>query len=156
MTAVADVIPAAPAARPLPAGPESWFPGELGWSFRADALGYLTRMARTWGDFVAFRAGGWQYVFLNDPEAIREVLVTKSDKFIKGPALRRAKDTLGEGLLTSEGDFHRRQRRLSQPAFQPQRVAGYADVMANTAEQAAAGWRDGQVVDAHEQMMRVT
>ena len=69
-------------------------------------------------------------MLLNDPEGIREVLVTKADRFVKGPALRRAKDTLGEGLLTSEGDFHRRQRRLSQPAFHPQRVAGYAEPMA--------------------------
>src|SRR3954466_3117207 len=88
--------------RPLPPGPETWFPGELVWSLRSDTLGFLTRMARTWGDFVPFRAGSWQYVFLNDPEAIREVLVTKADRFIKGPALRRARDTLGEGLLTSE------------------------------------------------------
>src|SRR5205823_5028078 len=144
MTALADTIPTSGTPRPLPPGPESWFPGELVWSLRADTLGFLTRLARTWGDFVPFRAGSWQYVFLNDPDAIREVLVTKADQFVKGPALRRAKDTLGEGLLTSEGDFHRRQRRLSQPAFQPQRVAGYAAVFAGTADRAADAWRDGQ------------
>ena len=71
-------------------------------------------------------------LLVNDPEAIREVLVTKNDSFTKSPALRNAKVTLGEGLLTSEGDFHRRQRRLSQPAFHPQRVAAYADAMARS------------------------
>src|SRR4051812_49705656 len=93
---------------------------------------------------------------LNDPEAIREVLVTKNDSFTKSPALRNAKVTLGEGLLTSEGEFHRRQRRLSQPAFHPQRVAGYAGVMADIAARACGAWQDGQRFDAHREMMQIT
>src|SRR4051812_7879145 len=93
---------------------------------------------------------------LNDPEAIREVLVTKNDSFTKSPALRNAKVTLGEGLLTSEGDFHRRQRRLSQPAFHPQRVATYAKAMVKRAAQTSAEWRDGETIDLHGSMMRLT
>ena len=91
-----------------------------------------------------------------DPEAIREVLVTKNDSFTKSPALRNAKVTLGEGLLTSEGDFHRRQRRMSQPAFHPQRVTSYADAMVRFADEMTAGWRDGETLDLHEAMMEVT
>jgi cytochrome P450 len=85
------------------------------------------------------------------------VLVTKADRFTKSPALRQAKVTLGEGLLTSEGDFHRRQRKLSQPAFHPHRVATYAggDRPPELARRQPSG-RDGRVVDLHEEMMRVT
>ena len=79
------------------------------------------------------------------------VLVTNDDCFIKGPALRQAKNMLGEGLLTSEGDFHHRQRRLAQPAFHPLRVATYANAMTEFAQRMSAGWRDRQVLDVHEQ-----
>jgi cytochrome P450 len=93
--------------------PRSRFPGDVLLQLRTDTLGFLTRTARTYGDAVPFRAWNWRYLLLNDPEAIRDVLVTRAGQFLKGPALRRATSTLGQGLLTSEGDFHRRQRRRS-------------------------------------------
>src|SRR5687767_10093677 len=137
-------------------GPRSRFPGQLVVSMRSDPLRFLTRTARTYGDFVPFRMGRLGFLLVNDPEAIREVLITRNDDFTKSPALRQAKVTLGEGLLTSEGDFHRRQRKLSQPAFHPNRVATYAGAMVRRARQTSAEWRDGRVVDLHEEMMRVT
>jgi cytochrome P450 len=143
-------------AHALPAGPRNRFPGDLLWSLRGDTLNFLTRVARRYGDFVPFTPWRWKYVLVNDPEAIRDVLVTKADQFMKGPALRRSKDTLGEGLLTSEGEFHRRQRRLSQPALHPQRVAAYAESMTAISLRTDADWRDGAEIDAHEQMMRLT
>src|SRR3954447_16840992 len=100
MTATPNTLPA-PSARPYPPGPRNRFPGHLVWALRTNTLDFLTRTARAYGDFVPFRVGPWLYVLLNDPEAIRDVLVTRSDQYTKGPALRRAKDTLGEGLLTS-------------------------------------------------------
>jgi cytochrome P450 len=100
--------------------------------------------------------GHWDYWFFTHPDAIRDVLVTKDEHFIKGPALRRAKDTLGEGLLTSEGNLHRRQRRLVQPVLHPNRVATYADAMTAYAAEAAETWHAGQEFDLHEQMMKLT
>ena len=141
---------------PSATGPRNRFPGHLVYALRSDPLRFLTRTARTYGDFVPFRIGNLNMHLVADPDAIREVLVTKNDSFTKSPALRNAKVTLGEGLLTSEGDFHRRQRRLSQPAFHPQRVAAYADAMVRFADEMAAAWRDGQAVDVHEEMMEVT
>ena len=141
---------------PSPPGPRSWFPGQLSFAFRADPLGFLVRTAARYGDVAAFRIGRLPYLFLNEPEAIRDVLVGKADRFNKSPALRQAKVTLGEGLLTSEGDFHRRQRKLSQPAFHPHRVATYAGGFVRRARQTSGEWRDGRVVDLHEEMMRVT
>ena len=64
--------------------------------------------------------------------------------------------TLGEGLLTSEGDFHRRQRRLAQPAFHPNRVATYAGAMSQYAREQCDAWTHGQTVNVHEEMMQVT
>jgi len=142
-----------------PAFPKSRFPGDVLLQLRTDTLGFLTRTARTYGDAVPFRAWTWRYLLLNDPEAIRDVLVTRAGQFLKGPALRRATSTLGQGLLTSEGDFHRRQRRLAQPAFHPQRVAGYGAAMAKIAARTGEEWEkigDGGRIDAHEEMMRLT
>jgi cytochrome P450 len=100
--------------------------------------------------------GGRAYVVLNHPDFIRDVIVAQSHRFTKGPALQRAKVTLGEGLLTSEGELHRRQRRLSQPAFAVHRVNHYADAMVQEAARVRDWWVDGQVIDIHEQMMELT
>ena len=75
---------------------------------------------------------------------------------MKGLALQRSKRLLGEGLLTSEGDFHRRQRRLSQPAFHRLRIASYADVMTAHASQMGRTWNDNETMDISEEMMRLT
>ena len=137
-----------------PAGPP--FRERLAFILRRDTLGFLCRAAAKYGDVSNFHAANWNFWFFTHPDAVRDVLVTFDERFIKGPALRRAKATLGDGLLTSEGDLHRRQRRLIQPVLHPQRVAGYADVMVRYANQIAHDWRDGQVIDLHEDMMKLT
>src|SRR5207237_5752288 len=101
-------------------------------------------------------AGPTDFWFFTHPDAVKDVLVTHDDKFIKGPALQRTKRTLGEGLLTSEGDLHRRQRRLVQPALHPQRVATYADMMTSFARGTSAAWKNVAEIDLHEEMMRLT
>ena len=140
----------------LPPGPRSFFPGARIFKYRRDMLGYLTNLSREFGDAVSFTGGRRRFYLFNHPEAIRQVLVTHEDCFIKGPALRKAKDMLGQGLLISEGKFHQRQRRLAQPAFHPQRVASYANAMTQFATRMSDRWVDGQTVDLHEQMMQLT
>lgn len=140
----------------VPPGPRSRYPGDLVLRFRRDVLGFLAQTAREYGDVVAFPGARHKFFILNHPDGVRDVLVTYDDHFIKGPALRRAKPTLGEGLLTSEGDLHKRQRRLAQPALHPNRVAAYADVMARYAKETCDAWRDGQTIALHEQMMKLT
>ncbi len=140
----------------FPPGPRSLFPGARIFQYRRDMLGYLTKLSREFGDAVSFRAGLRRFYLFNDPEAIRQVLVTHENCFIKGPALRKASDMLGKGLLISEGNFHQRQRRLAQPAFHPQRVAGYANAMTQIVTRLGNRWQDGQTVDLHEQMMQLT
>jgi cytochrome P450 len=95
-------------------------------------------------------------VIVNHPDLVEEVLVTRNRSFIKHFALRQTKRTLGNGLLTSEGEFWRRQRRLAQPAFHRDRISTYADVMVAFTERMLQSWGDGQVRDVQDDMMRLT
>ena len=117
---------------------------------------FLTSLAEDYGDVSHFSYGPQHLYFFNHPDLIRDILVTKSASFLKGRALQRAKLLLGEGLLTSEGDMHKRQRRLAQPAFHRDRVQQYAAVMIDRAEAASRSWTSGASVDLHHEMMRLT
>ncbi len=147
----------APAPKPkVPPGPRSRLPAGVFFKFRRDPLRWLEETAAKYGDVVRFRLGTQDAYFLNHPDLVKEVLVTQDRAFKKGRALERSKRLLGEGLLTSEGDFHRRQRRLAQPAFHRQRIAGYAEAMVGIAERQCSAWQDGQELDIHHEMMRMT
>src|SRR5258706_8171927 len=98
--------------------------------FRRDPLAFFTLMKETYGDVVRMPMGVRSLTLINDPELIKDFLVTNNRKFEKSLALKRTKSILGEGLLTSEGAMHMRQRRLSQPAFHRQRVSHYGGGMA--------------------------
>ncbi len=123
---------------------------------RRDAPAYLQRMQREFGDVVYLPTAGQQVYFLAHPDAAREVLVTQQHKFKKSRMLERAKVLLGEGLLTSEGALHRRQRRLVQPAFHRDRLVGYAETMVTRACVARERWHDGVEIDMSREMMRLT
>jgi len=121
-----------------------------------DQLGFYRRCADEYGEFVPFRLGLRPAVLLSRPESIEQVLVTQSHDFVKGPLYGVLRPLLGDGLLTSDGDFWRRQRRLAQPAFHRERIAAYGDVMAQCAARMVDAWHDGEVRDVHADMMRLT
>ena len=123
---------------------------------RRDPLGFLTKVAREYGDVAGFRMGPTKICILSRPEWIRGLLVTHADRFHKGRGLERAKRLLGQGLLTSEDPVHLRQRRMMQPAFHRERVAGYASVMSEYASRHAEGWRDGETRDMSWEMSVLT
>jgi cytochrome P450 len=134
-------------------------------AFRADRLTFLRYCARDYGDVVRLRLPGHPLLLFNHPDLIEQVLVTQAKHFVKHFGLRVYKPVLGNGLVTSEGDFWRRQRKLSAPAFQGARLAGYAkdmvDVTATMLDRwhAAAGGRVGEGPverDVHADMMRLT
>ncbi len=125
-------------------------------AYRRGRVGFLQNMAQRYGDICYFAIGPQQAYLLNHPELIKEVLITNSENFIKGSALQRSKRLLGEGLLTSEGESHRRQRRLAQPAFHRSRIEAYATVMTAYTARTIAGWHDGQTLDLAEEMMALT
>jgi cytochrome P450 len=122
----------------------------------ADPLSVFNQWAREFGDIFYYRAGWIRVYFLNHPDYIESVLVTHSQNFIKDRVLRNSRWFLGDGLLTSEGSEWMRQRRLSQPAFHRERVASYARTMTEYAEQTMALWKDGETLDIHQEMMRLT
>lgn len=139
-----------------PPGPKGrWLSGNLP-AFRRDRLGFLSECARNYGDVVSMRLGPRRIIVINHPDLLEEVLVANHRHYIKHFALRMAKPTLGNGLLTSEGDFWRRQRKLAQPAFHRERIAGYAAAMVGLTERMLQTWQSGQVRDIQDDMMRVT
>jgi cytochrome P450 len=125
--------------------------------FRRDPPGFLLGLAREYpGELVRFRQGTRDVYLVKHPDLIKEVLVTRQHDFSKSRALQWAKLFLGEGLLTSEGEFHTRQRRLAQPAFHRQRIGGYGADMVRHAEEARERWTAGEVYDVDTEMMRLT
>ncbi|MDP8982929.1 MAG: cytochrome P450 [Acidobacteriota bacterium] len=125
-------------------------------AFRRRPLAFLQKMAREYGDIAYFKLGPQHAFLLSHPEHIREVLVTRQSNFTKSRALQRARLLLGEGLLTAEGQFHLRQRRLAQPAFHRERLAGYAAVMSRCALKTRDRWQDGATLEVSDEMMRLT
>jgi cytochrome P450 len=116
-------------------------------------LDFLPRCAREFGDFAAFRFGPRRVVLVNHPDLIEQVLVSDARFFRKhnGPRLVRA--LLGNGLVSSEDDTWLRQRRLAQPPFLKNRVTAFAPVVTDQAHRHIAGWRPGQEVDLHAEMV---
>ncbi len=123
---------------------------------KGDTIRYLTQCTREYGDIVFFRFLGVPACYLSRPDYIESVLVTQSNNFVKSKDYRAMRRVLGNGLLLSEGDFWRRQRKLIQPAFHQTRIAAYAEIMVRYAERMLASWSDGQTLDIHEAMMRLT
>ena len=125
-------------------------------AIRRDPLAFLTEIARDQGDFAYFALGSQKVFLLNHPDYISDVLVTHNSSFMKGRGLQRAKKLLGEGLLTSEGGFHLRQRRLAQPAFHRQRIAAYGQTMAELSARTRERWSDNETIAVDREMMRLT
>jgi cytochrome P450 len=124
---------------------------------RKDPLKFLSEsVAETPGEVVFYRLGLRKVFFLKHPDLVKEVLVTRQHEFAKGQGLQWAKLFLGEGLLTSEGEHHTRQRRLAQPAFHRQRIAAYGGVMTDYAAKMRDSWVDGAVLDVDREMVRLT
>ncbi|MFL5302479.1 MAG: cytochrome P450, partial [Anaeromyxobacteraceae bacterium] len=138
-----------------PPGPRTLSPAGSWLAFARDPLAFLTRLAREHGGIAEFRIGPRRTFALSDPELVHEVLVAQPHRFTKDRGLEAAKALLGEGLLTSQGEVWRRHRRLVQPAFHRERVAGYARVMARRAAARVDRWRDGERLDAAREMTRL-
>jgi cytochrome P450 len=151
----ATAVPA-PRATALPLQPGGLFGIPALLRFTRDPLRFLTSMAQADGEIVHYRLARRDVYLLKHPELVREVLVTRQHEFAKGEGLRWARRFLGDGLLTSEGERHTRQRRLAQPAFHRQRIAAYGEVMVAHAAAARDRWQDGQEVWLDREMVRLT
>jgi cytochrome P450 len=124
--------------------------------FRKDRLNLLRRMARV-GDVCGMHFGPFPGILFNKPEHIHNILVEHAYDFDKGLAIHNTfRPVIGDGIFSSEGDFHRHQRKLMAPPFQPRHIASYADIMGHYGEQIQQTWADGATIDVNRHMTNVT
>ncbi|MGE3799654.1 MAG: cytochrome P450 [Candidatus Kapaibacterium sp.] len=121
-----------------------------------DPLRFFRESVRTYGDLVYLRVGKINIYLINDPEDIERMLVTENRNFLKPKLLHLAEETLGRGLLTSEGKFWLRQRRLAAPAFHKKRIEEYGRTMVEKTEKMLDFWNRTRHVDLHATMMALT
>ena len=140
-----------------PPGPTYKMPGKLIRQFIRDPIKTLSIISQEYGDISYFKLGPKQHVYLiNNPDYIEKVLIYDHRNFKKGKRLQVAKNILGEGLVTSEGDFHNRQRRLIQPIFHPRQITTYAKIMTDYAIRFRDRWKNEDTVDISQEMMELT
>lgn len=119
-------------------------------------IALFEHLQQSYGTTSHYRIGNSDVFVLHEPDLIREVLINQADKFIKERTQRRMKILLGNGLITSDGDFHKRQRRIAAPAFHRQRIQAYGSVMVDRALAMRDQWQPGVEIGALAEMMRLT
>ncbi|GAB4378857.1 MAG: cytochrome P450 [Elainellaceae cyanobacterium] len=125
-------------------------------AFSQDPLGFLTHCGREYGEIVPLRFGAARAFLLIQPAHIEQVLKEQRGLTKNSPAWNALKTLVGEGLLTSDGEFWARQRRLMQPVFHQQRITGYGETMVAYTEALLQTWQDGEIRDIHHDMMQLT
>lgn len=124
--------------------------------FNRDRLAFLRHMAEM-GDVIGLRFGPFPGLLFNRPEHVQSILVDHAYDFDKGEIIHKVfRPVIGDGIFSSEGAFHRRQRKLMAPPFQPRHITSYAESMAHYGEQIQQTWPDGGVVDINRQMTGLT
>ena len=137
----------------FPLGPKSRYPGRVFLRFRQDPIGFLEKAAAQFGDIVHWKMGGQNVFLINDPNLIRDVLITQDRKFDK--QLEASRSLLGLGLTASNGELHQRQRRSIQPGFHRDRVAKFAEAMVHCAAVAQGRWEENATIDIKKEMERI-
>jgi len=141
----------------LPPGPKGLPVLGVSFNLLRDPLELMRTAARLYGDVVRIPVILQSRILLNHPDFIQQVLIFQQGKFHKSVLTKETTGRLlGQGLLISEGDFWRRQRRLAQPAFHRQRINDYAPAMLDCAEMQARKWRGGETRNMAEEMMELT
>lgn len=129
-------------------------------TLNTDSLGVLEDAARTYGDMMAFTVLGHKQVMVSNPDAMREVLVTKSKSFHKDADYKDDKvglaRFLGAGILVTDGEFWKKQRKMVQPALHATRIREYADTMIRYTSETVASWQGKHEIDFAEEMMHLT
>ncbi len=128
--------------------------------YAKDGLGFLTKTAKDFPKLAKFKFAHWHVNLLSDPSYIKYVLQENNKNYYKGKKYSELKHFLGNGLVTSEGDFWRNQRRLSQPSFSREKIAGFMETMIEYTDvcidKIRSSYKDGEAFDFSEEMMEVT
>lgn len=136
----------------LPPGPRRSLWSEASRLRRMGPQAFIAYLVQRYGDIVLVQIGRFNAYLVSDPGAIRDILTVHHRETVKGRETKRLIPYLGNGLLTSDGETHKRQRSMLQPAFHRSVISSYADVMAGYAEQFISAWHDGAVVDMSSAM----
>lgn len=125
-------------------------------AFRKDPLRFLLN-THTLGDIVAINphSRNTSYI-IHSREAVKQILTIKEEYFEKGSSARTLGKTLGNGVLTSEGEEHRQQRKMMQPAFHKRKIEGYAETVTSMTQDLTGSWKSGETRPIHEDMMNLT
>ena len=122
-----------------------------------DPLGFIEDCAATYGDVAYTNVGPAESYLVAHPKHVQRVLVAEDDRFRKADAGQgRLEPIFGEGLVTSDGPRWRRQRTRMQPAFRPDRIEAYAEIMTRRAVAIADEWEAGETIRIDEEMRRLT
>ena len=125
-------------------------------AYSKDRLGLFERMARE-ADVVGMHFGPFPAILFNKAEHAHSILVEHAYDFDKGIAVHNTfRPVLGDGIFSSEGDFHRHQRKLMAPPFQPRHIVSYAEIMGHYAEHIQQTWPEGGIIDINQQMTNLT
>lgn len=144
------------ATKHVPPGPKgTWLMGNCD-ELTKNPLDFLVKCHKEHGDCVGMRVGTLPMMMITNPDLIHEVLVTKAASFTKDAAIKNNPEFFGNGLLRSEGDHWKRERKLASPSFSPKRLEEYSRTMVEHADSRVAGWKDGETVDINREMMRLT
>jgi len=137
----------------------------LAWAVRSDPLPLLIRLNREHGPVVRLRVPRRPVFLISDPDAVQEALQRTHHGYEKGwgrrgdpdsPAAQPLVRALGQGLITSGAQLHRRQRRLIQPMFHRAQIDAYAASFVELTEAALSRWRDGELRDLRRDMSELT
>jgi cytochrome P450 len=138
-----------------PPGPSSRLPLKLFFDFLRDPLTVLHNVSKEYGDISHFKFGKHHIYLVKNPDYIKDVLVNYDNNFIKSRGLQLAKRILGEGLLTSEGELHHRQRQLIQPIFHADEIPKYANIMTDYTLNVSSQWYNQATIDIHKEFMHL-
>lgn len=127
-----------------PQGPKGSLLGGNLTAYRKDPLGFLTDLQKEYGGVAKIRFGPQTMYVIYDPELLKEVLLTKQEHFIKLKAFQEARLFVGDGLATSEGEKHKRNRRLMQPHFTKAHIQTYAEQMTRIVRSKLDAWQPGE------------
>src|SRR3954465_1289206 len=129
-------------------------------SLQGNTINYFRPLFAQYGDFITLQIGEQSVLLVSNPDAIYEILVTKNAQFYKGSMYRNRERGLarflGNGLLTSDGEFWKRQRKLGAPAPHGRRIEAYAETMVEVTERTIKGWHNRAELDVDQEMMHAT
>jgi len=141
-------------APPGPRGRKAW--GFFGKGSATGTLRFLEETARTYGPISSFRVFGKRIYLVNDPELIKELLVTRQHEFVRDTGATLLRELVGDGLITREEPGHKERRRVLQPAFHRDQVASYAEAMVRETNRLIVAWTDRTIIDMRRKMKRLT